>query len=56
MTLRLTNDMESELESLAYDRRLSKAGTIRQMLRRGIAQAYGHGTQDEHLQAQGGAR
>ena len=37
MTLRLTAPMESELETLAYDWRLSKAATIRQILRRAIS-------------------
>jgi hypothetical protein len=39
MTLRLEPSMESELENIAYDRRLSKAGTIRRILGRAIAGA-----------------
>lgn len=39
MTLRLTSPMESGLEALAFDLRLSKAGTIRQFLRKAIADA-----------------
>ena len=55
MTLRLTAPMESELENLAYDLRLSRAGTIRQILRRAIADAYDHGTPSRSFQTQGGA-
>ena len=55
ITLRLTNDMETGLEDLAYDLRLSRAGTIRRILRRAITDAYEHGTQNTHLQTQGGA-
>ena len=40
MTLRLSIPMESELEDLAYTLRLSKAGTIRRILRRAIADAH----------------
>ena len=40
MTLRLSRNMESELENLAYDLRLSRAGTIRRILGRAIAEAY----------------
>jgi hypothetical protein len=47
--------MESELENLAYDLRLSRAGTIRQILRRAIADAYDHGTPSRSFQTQGGA-
>jgi hypothetical protein len=39
MTLRLSAPMESELENLAYDLRLSRAGTIRRILRRAITDA-----------------
>ena len=55
MTLRLTAPMESELENLAYDLRLSKAGFIRHCIRQAITNAYEHGTQNAHLQTQGGA-
>jgi hypothetical protein len=55
MTLRLTAPMESELENLAYDLRLSRAGFIRIALRRAIADAYERGTQHTQLQTQGGA-
>src|ERR1039457_7245522 len=40
MTLRLTTPMQSEVENLAYDLRLSKAGFIRHCIRQGIADAY----------------
>ncbi len=46
MTLRLTNDMESELEDLAYDRNVSKAGFIRRCLHRAISDAR-HGKTSE---------
>jgi hypothetical protein len=39
MTLRLTAPMETELENLAYDRHLSKAGFIRRCLHLAIADA-----------------
>jgi hypothetical protein len=55
MTLRLTIPMESELENLAYDWRLSKAGTIRRILGRAIAQAYQHKCSPRNVQIQGGA-
>jgi hypothetical protein len=55
MTLRLTAPMESELENLAYDLRLSRAGTIRRILSRAIADAYNDATQNTHLRVQGGA-
>jgi hypothetical protein len=55
MTLRLSAPMESELENLAFDHHLSKAGFIRIVLRRAIADAYEHATQNTPLQAQGGA-
>ena len=40
MTLRLEPNMESGLEDLAYTLRLSRAGTIRRLLRRAIAEAH----------------
>jgi hypothetical protein len=55
MTLRLSSEMETALEDLAYSRRLSRAGTIRQILRRAIADAYDHGTPSRSFQTQGGA-
>ena len=55
MTLRLTTPMQSEVEDLAYERHVSKAGFIRRCIRQGIADAYEHGTRNTHLQAQGGA-
>ena len=55
MTLRLSTPMQSEVENLAYDSRLSKAQFIRRALRRAIADAYEHGTQHTQLQTQGGA-
>ena len=54
MTLRLTTPMESELENLAFDNHLSKAGFIRRCLRRAIAEAYEH-VPDQYRQDQGGA-
>ena len=55
MTLRLSAPMESELDNLAFDHNLSKAGFIRIALRRAIADAYERGTQHTQLQTQGGA-
>ena len=55
MTLRLSAPMESELDNLAFDHHLSKAGFIRIALRRAIADAYERGTQYTQLQTQGGA-
>ena len=37
MTLRLSQPMQSEVENLAYDSRMSKAQFIRTVLRRAIA-------------------
>ena len=50
MTLRLEPSMDSELENLAFDRHVSKAGFIRRCIRQGIADAYRHGTQDTQNQ------
>jgi len=36
MTLRLANNMEVELENLAYVFQLSKAGTLRKIIRRAV--------------------
>lgn len=55
MTLRLTTPMQCEVENLAYDSRLSKAQFIRIALRRAIADAHEHATQNTYLQSQGGA-
>ena len=55
MTLRLSSPMQSEVENLAYESRLSKAQFIRIALRRAIADAYDHATQNTHLHAQVGA-
>ena len=55
MTLRLSSPMQCEVENLAYESRLSKAQFIRIALRRAIADAYDHGTQNTHLQTHGGA-
>ena len=54
MTLRLTTPMESELENLAFDNHLSKAGFIRRCLRRAIAEAYEH-VPDQYRRDEGGA-
>ena len=40
MTLRLNPRMDDELDDLAYYLRLSRAGTIRRILGRAIADAY----------------
>jgi hypothetical protein len=40
MTLRLTNQMESDLESLAFNRGLAKAEFLRLLIRQAIAQAH----------------
>ena len=55
MTLRLDPRMHDDLDDLAYDLRLSRAGTIRRILGRAIADAYDHATQNTHLRVQGGA-
>ena len=54
MTLRLEPGMESALETLAYDQRQSKAGTIRRILCRAIADAYQHSSPTT-CQTEGGA-
>ena len=40
MTLRLSRNLETELENLAYECRMSKAGFIRRILSRAIAEAH----------------
>ena len=55
MTLRLDPRMDDDLDDLAYDLRLSRAGTIRQLLRRGIAEAHERPAPDKSFQTQGGA-
>ena len=55
-TLRLPSAMEAALENLAYDLRLSKAGTIREVLGRAIAEANAHELADQYRQVQGGAQ
>jgi len=50
LTLRLNPMMDDGLEDLAYDMRMSKAGTIRRILGRAIAEAYERGTHNTHLQ------
>ena len=55
MTLRLSSEMETALEDLAYSRRLSRAGTIRRILGRAIAEAYEQRAQKNIFQIQGGA-
>ena len=54
LTLRLEPCMETELENLAYDLKLSKAGTIRRAIRRAIVDAYQHDYKTFTIQ--GGAR
>ena len=46
--------MQSEVENLAYDSRLSKAQFIRIALRRAIAEAYEHELPDQYRQVHGG--
>jgi hypothetical protein len=55
MTLRLSNPMESELENLAYDRRMSKASFIRHCIAESIADAHDHRTPTKCCQNQKGA-
>ena len=55
MTLRLSSPMQSEVENLAYDSRISQAQLIRRCIRQGIADVYEHGTQNTHFQTEGGA-
>jgi len=47
--------MDDDLEDLAYDRRLSKAGAIRRILALAIAEADAHRAPNGHLQIRGGA-
>lgn len=54
MTLRLDPRMDDDLDDLAYDLRLSRAGTIRRILRRAIAEAQEHELADQYRQVQGG--
>lgn len=46
--------MESELENLAYEFHLSKAGTIRRAIRKAIVDAYRHA--HKTVAVQGGVR
>lgn len=46
--------MDDDLDDLAYDLRLSRAGTIRRILRRAIAEAQEHELADQYRQVQGG--
>ena len=55
MTLRLSSPMQSEVENLAFDSRMSKAQFIRRALRRAIADAHEHELADQYRQVQGGA-
>ncbi|HYW45173.1 MAG TPA: hypothetical protein VE959_20085 [Bryobacteraceae bacterium] len=55
MTLRLSTNMESELADLAYDLRLSRAGTIRRILGRAIADVTKKEIRIGNGQRQGGA-
>jgi hypothetical protein len=45
--------MDDDLDDLAYDRRMSKAGTIRRILGRAIAEAYEQGAQNKIFQIRG---
>jgi len=56
MTLRLEPRMESALADLAFDLTLSKAGAIRRILHRAIADAHQHELPITTFQAQGGGR
>lgn len=53
MTLRLSHQMDDELESMAWARRSSKAGTIRRILARAIAEA-AQGVQNSHFEDRDG--
>lgn len=53
MTLRISHQMDDDLESLAYDLRNSKAGTIRRILARAIAEAT-HGVRNSNFENRGG--
>ena len=53
MTLRLTMPMQTEVENLAYDSRMSKAQFIRTVLRKAIADE--HALPDQYRQVHGGA-
>ena len=53
-TLRLTPTQDDSLESLAYDLRLSKAGTIRHILGSAIALAYGRKASTDLNRDEGG--
>lgn len=55
MTLRLSRQMDEDLESLAYDWRSSKAGTIRRILARAIAEARQGQLRTPNAEGRGGA-
>ena len=54
LTLRLDPKMDDDLDDLAYDLRLSKAGTIRHILERAFAAAHDHELPDQYRQVYGG--
>ena len=51
MTLRLDPRMDDDLDELAYDLRLSRAGTIRRILGRAIAEAPEHTAANKTFQS-----
>jgi predicted transcriptional regulator len=53
MTLRLSSEMETALEDLAYDLRLSRDETIRRILGRAIADAYQRPAANQSLESRG---
>jgi hypothetical protein len=55
-TIRLTPVLDDGLENLAYDWRLPKAGAIRHILGRAIAEAYSNAAPDKTLHFAGGQR
>jgi len=52
-TLRLSPVLDDALESFAYELRLSKAGTIRRILGRAIAEAHGRPEAQRIFQSRG---
>lgn len=53
MTLRLDPRMDDDLDDLAYDLRLSRAGTMRRILGRAIAEASERTAAHEAFQGRG---
>jgi len=55
-SLRLASGMQTELEDMAYQFRISRAQFIRRALRRAIVEAHQHDQSLETVQFQAGAR